>query len=182
VVEIMRSAIFALTDPVAYCILNRALPNNGIKFFGRETLNPTSFPGWPSFGDLLCHGGSRTIVGMTFHIHRQSYLAAKATIERLSPAIAELRDVGVACSPGIYEDYPNSLWLEIKWSSVAPNRMIDIQSCNILWYCNANHRDHNTPIAFGIEDLEYLAKEADYDLIVPSHFPFPHLALEFLND
>jgi hypothetical protein len=178
----MHSVIFSLTDPLACCVLDRALPNNGFKFFGRETLNPTSFPGWPSFGDLLCDGASRTIVGMTFHIHHKSYLTAKGIAEKLSPAIAELKQVGTDTSYGVYKDYPGSLWMEIKWSPVSPNQMIDVQSCNVLWYRSSNLNDQNIPVAFGIENLEHLAKQADYDLIVPLHFPFPLLAIEFLND
>lgn len=178
----MRSVIFTLTDPVACCILNRALPNSRIKVFGRETLNPISFPGWPSFGDLLCDGASRTIVGMTFHIHPQSDSIAKVMTEKLSPAIAEVKRVGAAGFYGVYKDYPDSAWLEIKWSSILPNQRIDVQSCNILWYQSSNLHDQNTPIAFGIEDLEYLATQADYDLIVPLDFPFPSLSIEFLSD
>lgn len=178
----MRSVIFSLFDPVKCCVLNRNLPNNGIRFGDRETLNPTSFPGWPSFGDLLCNGGSKTFVGLTFHIHPNSRAIARQISEKLSPSIAELKQFDDTADLGIYENYPRSSWLEIKWSTIPPSRMIDIQTNDVLWYPSANPTDKQVPIAFGIEHLEYLTKEADYDLIVPKEFPFPLMTIEFLND
>lgn len=178
----MRSIIFSLIDPIAYCILNRALPNNGIKFLGHETLNPTSFPGWPSFGDILYDENSNTIVGMTFHIHPQSDSIAKSIVRKMSPAITQLKKVKTDADLNVYRDYPDSTWLEIKWSPVPPSQIIDVQSCNVLWYQDSNPQDQTIPIAFGIEDLDYLTKQTDFDMRLPSHFPFQHLAIKFLND
>jgi hypothetical protein len=177
----MRSVIFSLVDPVRCCILNRSLPNNGIKLLGRESRNPTSFPGWPVFGDLLCDGGSRTLVGITFHIPAEHAEVAKRVSSTFSPAIAEFKQSDSSPEAGIYQGYPASSWLEIKWSSVPPTKLIDVQTCDVLWY---NSRDANspTPIALGIEHLENLTKEADYDLVAPDVFPFPPLLIEILND
>ena len=177
----MRSVIFSLIDPVQCCVLNRGLPNNAIRFLNKDTIGPASFPSvnWPSFADVLCDGGSKTLVGLTFYIHSDSKKMAEKVTRNLSAAIAELKKFDATNNDGIYKDHPKSSWLEIKWSSVKPNRLIDVQSCNVLWYPTARHPD--IPIAMGIEDLDYLVKEADYDLVVPS-FPFPHLAMEFLND
>jgi len=122
------------------------------------------------------------LVGATFQIPKQHKLDAKRVADKLSPNIATLREVNPAESYGVYGECPNSLWLEIKWSSVTPTRMIKTQSCNILWYPSADPVDEQVPIAFGIEDLEYFTKEADYDLSMPTGFSLPSMKIGFQND
>lgn len=119
---------------------------------------------------------------MTFHIPNDHLLVAEKIVEALSPAIVVLRHFGGSSDLGIYENYPESSWLEVKWSSVTPNQIIDIQTCDVLWYSRSNSNNGKMPVALGIEHIENLIKEADYDLIAPTTFPFPPLVIEFLND
>src|SRR5689334_2636343 len=110
------SVIFSLVDPVHCCLLHRGLPDNGIRFANCETQNPTSFPGWPSFGDVLCDGPSKTLIGLTFHARADYSPMAEAIARMLSPTIAEFKGPHSSGDMEIYKDYPGSSWLEIKWS------------------------------------------------------------------
>lgn len=178
----MRSVIFTLVDPVKFVVLNRNLPDNAIRITNRETLNPSSFPGWPSFGDLLCDAGSKTVVGMAFHVPPENRSIAARIARKLSPAIVHLVEPGKSEDSAMYAMHPVGWWLELKWSSVPANQLMSVQSCDTLWYPSAAPADERIPIAFGIEHLEELVKAADYDLSVPDEFPFPPTKLEFLND
>lgn len=178
----MRSVIFTLINPVGCCVIERELPNNGIRFGAIETLNPVSFPGWPSFGDLLCDGGSRTAVGVTFNVPDEYVPLATKIISPLSTTIAEFKDFRHQSPLGIYKELPKSSWLEIKWSSVAPNCVIEMQTPDVLWYNSIYFDEQPSPLAIGIENLEHFVKQADYNLVVPESFPFPPIRIALLND
>ncbi len=178
----MESVILSLQDPVKSCLLKRNLPDNGIRFDGHETLNPTSFPGWPSFGDLLCHGGSKTLVGLSFQVPDEFRASAQELAKKLSPRLVEFRELDSQSELGAYAGQSHRFWLEVKWSAVQPDRLIEVQTCDVLWYPKAGPEHDRFPIALGIEHLEYLVESADYDLDVPFIFPFPAMKIEFLND
>jgi hypothetical protein len=175
----MQSIIIALKDPVQACILNRTLPNSAIKFGGIETLNPVSFPGWPSFADLLCDTDSKIIVGLTFHIPNNYLSIAKAFAESVSPEIIKLKNFGENISEDAYKDHPHSSWLEVVFSSATPNQLIDIQSSDVIWYKNPYT---GFPVALGIEHLDNLISQVDCNLNILTPSAFPLLKLNFMND
>lgn len=178
----MHSLIFSLIEPVKYCLLGRNLPNNAIEFDGYQTLNPVSFPGWPSFGDILCHGASKTLVGLSFHVPEGFHASARELAKRLSPRLVEFRELDSPSELTAYAGQSHRFWLEVKWSAVAPDRLIEVQTCDVLWYPKAGPEHDQIPIALGIEHLAFLVESADYDLDVPLTFPFPEMRIEFLND
>jgi hypothetical protein len=121
------------------------------------------------------------VVGLTFHVPKEHLVVAEAMAAALSPDIVRLQRVGSSPNHGIYKDYPESSWLEIRWTAMVPNQIIDIQTSDVLWYPRLRSAD-TCPVALGIENLDNLVAEADYDLVVPTSFPFGPLTFEFMND
>ncbi len=181
-ISTMESVIISLIDPVRFCLLNRNLPDGAIRFDNRETLNPVSFPGWHSFGDVLCHGPSKSIVGISFSVPKEQKSKAKGLARGLSGSIIEYKEFIEGDASDIYRGHSYDACLEIKWSASLPDRLIEVKTSDILWYPNASRGVNQIPIALGIENIEYLAKSADYDLNAPRTFPFPKMRIEFLND
>jgi hypothetical protein len=166
----IKSLFLTLKEPAKIHLANEDIVDAPLVIDGLTTSRPST-PPWPACADILIDTHSHLFVGLCYRVSKEFHSAVRGFCSHLSPNIVLYNDLTAVESKQLYGEFGDSThWVEIKWSTVPPNRVEVVQLDSGFWYYIDNWGRIDA-VAFGLEGLDEIMR--DYDLILPKLTSFP---------
>lgn len=173
----MSSRILHLEDSEGRWQTSKNSTPSIINLQGVGAFRSISLPNASLCADFLVCRESNEWVGIAVAVVDADAESINSMIRSADPARCRLlRKPGPTYQ--VYADFPDQNWLEIRWSNKAPDRMIEVQTCGVLWYIATDDEDGIARLNLMIlEDVDSLVAESGEDLQLTSDFFGPDVKI-----